>query len=227
MLNPLLAKHKTKIDDFGSRIERQFRRRYFDSTRRNTLKTDPFLARKVALSCRILAKLGMFKETTGHVSARLGNAHMLIRGRGPKETGSAFHQVGESSSPISTAAIRTKKPDSSRPTKRSSTAKCIRRDRMRRGRPRPSALRGALQYGRHRAPADFRWLRSQQYAAGLERHSRVSAHVDLEYLGAGSRHAKSDGRQGYLHLRGHGLIVVGPSVEQATLTAIKWTPWQR
>jgi ribulose-5-phosphate 4-epimerase/fuculose-1-phosphate aldolase len=38
----------------------------------------------------ILAKLGMFKETTGHVSARLGNAHMLIRGRGPKETGLLF-----------------------------------------------------------------------------------------------------------------------------------------
>ena len=54
------------------------------------MKTDLSLARKVALSCRILAKLGMFKETTGHVSARLGNAHMLIRGRGPKETGLLF-----------------------------------------------------------------------------------------------------------------------------------------
>src|SRR5258705_9010965 len=64
-------------------------------TRRNTVKTDPSLARKVALSCRILAKLGMFKETTGHVSARLDKEHMLIRGRGPKETGLLFTKPGD------------------------------------------------------------------------------------------------------------------------------------
>src|SRR5690349_24293310 len=57
---------------------------------KNELSPDASLARKVALSCRILAKLGMFKETTGHVSARLGAAHMLIRGRGPNETGLLF-----------------------------------------------------------------------------------------------------------------------------------------
>ena len=54
------------------------------------MKTALALARQVALSCRILAKLGMFKETTGHVSARLDKEHMLIRGRGPKETGLLF-----------------------------------------------------------------------------------------------------------------------------------------
>ncbi|MGH7874397.1 MAG: ABC transporter substrate binding protein [Candidatus Binatia bacterium] len=32
----------------------------------------------------------MFKETTGHVSARLSNEYMLIRGRGLKETGLLF-----------------------------------------------------------------------------------------------------------------------------------------
>ncbi|MGH7770065.1 MAG: class II aldolase/adducin family protein, partial [Candidatus Binatia bacterium] len=39
------------------------------------------------MSCRILAKLGLFKETTGHVSARSGAGRMLIRGRGGDETG--------------------------------------------------------------------------------------------------------------------------------------------
>jgi len=33
-------------------------------------RADSALAKSVALSCRILAKLGLFKETTGHVSAR-------------------------------------------------------------------------------------------------------------------------------------------------------------
>ena len=52
---------------------------------------DSALAKKVALSCRILAKLGLFKETTGHVSARSASgAAMLIRGRGKEETGLLF-----------------------------------------------------------------------------------------------------------------------------------------
>jgi ribulose-5-phosphate 4-epimerase/fuculose-1-phosphate aldolase len=55
------------------------------------LKLDSALAKKVALSCRILAKLGLFKETTGHVSARSATgAAMLIRGRGKEETGLLF-----------------------------------------------------------------------------------------------------------------------------------------
>ncbi|HEX5606240.1 MAG TPA: class II aldolase/adducin family protein, partial [Candidatus Binatia bacterium] len=53
--------------------------------------TDLTRAKKVALSCRILAKLGLFKETTGHVSVRSATgAAMLIRGRGKEETGLLF-----------------------------------------------------------------------------------------------------------------------------------------
>lgn len=49
------------------------------------------LRRKVALSCRILAMTGLVKETTGHVSARIPGAdEMLIRGRGPDETALLF-----------------------------------------------------------------------------------------------------------------------------------------
>jgi ribulose-5-phosphate 4-epimerase/fuculose-1-phosphate aldolase len=43
------------------------------------------------LSCQILAKLGLFKETTGHVSARSADGKsMWIRGRGREETGLLF-----------------------------------------------------------------------------------------------------------------------------------------
>lgn len=49
------------------------------------------LREKVALSCRILAMMGLVKETTGHVSARVpGTAEMLIRGRGEGESGLLF-----------------------------------------------------------------------------------------------------------------------------------------
>jgi len=51
-------------------------------------KLNAALAKKVALSCQILAKLGLFKETTGHVSARSAvGAAMFIRGRGREESG--------------------------------------------------------------------------------------------------------------------------------------------
>jgi ribulose-5-phosphate 4-epimerase/fuculose-1-phosphate aldolase len=49
------------------------------------------LRRKVALSCRILAMMGLVKETTGHVSARIpDSAEMFIRGRGSGESGLLF-----------------------------------------------------------------------------------------------------------------------------------------
>jgi 3,4-dihydroxyphthalate decarboxylase len=59
------------------------------------MKKNTTLARKVALSCQILAKLGLFKETTGHVSARNNTHQMLIRGRGPNETGLLFTKPNE------------------------------------------------------------------------------------------------------------------------------------
>ena len=48
------------------------------------------LRKKVALSCRILAMQGLVKETTGHVSARVDDNHILIRGRGAEETALLF-----------------------------------------------------------------------------------------------------------------------------------------
>lgn len=45
----------------------------------------------MALSCQILAKLALLKETTGHVSARSADGKsMWIRGRGKEETGLLF-----------------------------------------------------------------------------------------------------------------------------------------
>jgi ribulose-5-phosphate 4-epimerase/fuculose-1-phosphate aldolase len=50
----------------------------------------------VALACRILAMQGLVRETTGHVSARIpGTERMLIRARGPDETGLLFTSEAE------------------------------------------------------------------------------------------------------------------------------------
>ncbi|MBM4262854.1 MAG: class II aldolase/adducin family protein [Deltaproteobacteria bacterium] len=59
-------------------------------------KVDADLTKKVALSCQILAKLGQFKETTGHVSARSADGkNMWIRGRGKQESGLLFTKPSE------------------------------------------------------------------------------------------------------------------------------------
>jgi ribulose-5-phosphate 4-epimerase/fuculose-1-phosphate aldolase len=54
------------------------------------------LKRLVAQSCRILAMQGLVKETTGHVSARVpGTDRMVIRARGRDESGLLFTQEDE------------------------------------------------------------------------------------------------------------------------------------
>ena len=54
------------------------------------------LKQTVALACRILAMQGLVKETTGHVSARLpGTDRMLIRARGRDESGLLFTRPEE------------------------------------------------------------------------------------------------------------------------------------
>jgi ribulose-5-phosphate 4-epimerase/fuculose-1-phosphate aldolase len=60
------------------------------------LDTRTELRRKVALACRILAMQGLVRETTGHVSARIpGTERMLIRARGRDETGLLFTSEAE------------------------------------------------------------------------------------------------------------------------------------
>jgi ribulose-5-phosphate 4-epimerase/fuculose-1-phosphate aldolase len=47
----------------------------------------------IATACRILGMLGLVRETTGHVSARLDGERMLIRCRGKSEAGLVFTQA--------------------------------------------------------------------------------------------------------------------------------------
>jgi 3,4-dihydroxyphthalate decarboxylase len=54
------------------------------------------LRHTVALACRVLAMQGLVKETTGHVSARVpGTERMLIRARGRDESGLLFTRADE------------------------------------------------------------------------------------------------------------------------------------
>lgn len=48
------------------------------------------IAARVALACRVLGKLGLTHGAEGHVSMRLGEAAMAIRGKGRNQVGVAF-----------------------------------------------------------------------------------------------------------------------------------------
>lgn len=186
------------------------------------MKTDAILARKVALSCRILAKLGMFKETTGHVSARLGNAHMLIRGRGPKETGLLFTKPSD----VIVADLDGRNQDKKTGLKPPNEA--VIHGEIFKARPNvaavvhahPPAVVLCSMAGIELRPIfggyDPNSMRLALkgipvYPRSLTLNTLEQVHAMQEVMGDGD----------ICILRGHGLIVVGTSVEQATLTSIK------
>jgi ribulose-5-phosphate 4-epimerase/fuculose-1-phosphate aldolase len=49
----------------------------------------------VATACRIIAQAGLVEDVLGHVSARAGPDHLLVRCRGPQERGLAFTTVDD------------------------------------------------------------------------------------------------------------------------------------
>jgi ribulose-5-phosphate 4-epimerase/fuculose-1-phosphate aldolase len=186
------------------------------------VKTDRSLARKVALSCRILAKLGMFKETTGHVSARLGDAHMFIRGRGPKETGLLFTKPGD----VIVADLDGRNQDKKTGLKPPNEAVIhgeIYKARAHAGavvHAHPPAVVLCSMAGIELRPIfggyDPNSMRLALkgipvYPRSLTLNTLEQVHAMQEVMGDGD----------ICILRGHGLIVVGTSVEQATLISIK------
>lgn len=185
--------------------------------------TDLALAKKVALACQILAKLGLCKETTGHVSARSASgAAMVIRGRGREETGLLFTRPSD----VVLAGF------DGRALENKSILKP----------PNESVIHGELYKARpdvrgivHAHPAsivltsiagielrpifggyDPRGMRIAIkgvpiYESSLTLHDVKHVHAMMEVMGD----------HDICVLRGHGVVVCGNSVEDATIKAIK------
>jgi ribulose-5-phosphate 4-epimerase/fuculose-1-phosphate aldolase len=186
------------------------------------VKNNAALARKVALSCRILAKLGLFKETTGHVSARNGKDQMLIRGRGPRETGLLFTKPSD----VLLADFEGQSQERKAGLKPPNEA-CIHGE-LYKARPEvacvvhahPPAVVLCSMAGIELRPIYAGYDPSSMrlslkgipvYPNTLTLNTKDQVHAMQKVMGA------SD----VCILRGHGLIVAGSSVEQATITAIK------
>jgi len=186
------------------------------------VKSDSTLARKVALSCRILAKLGLFKETTGHVSARLDGTRMLIRGRGAKETGLLFTKPGDVIVADLDGRNRDKKAGLKPPNEAVIHGE-IYKARAEAGavvHAHPPSVVLCSMAGVELRPIfggyDPSIMRLALkgipvYPSTLTLNTVEQVRAMQQVMGAGD----------VCILRGHGLIVVGPSVEQATITAIK------
>ncbi len=186
-------------------------------------KADAALARKVALSCRILAKLGLFKETTGHVSARSpGGRTMLIRGRGGSETGLIFTRPDDIVLSDFDGA-----PLKNRAGLKTPNEACIHGE-IYKSRPEaggvvhahpPAIVLTSMAgiplrpiFGGYDPQAMRIALRGVPvYQSSLTLHSVEQVHAMLEVMG------ESD----ICVLRGHGAVVVGRTIEEATIKAIK------
>ena len=186
-------------------------------------KADAALAKKVALSCRILAKLGLFKETTGHVSARNADGGtMLIRGRGGSETGLLFTRPADI-----VLSDFDGVPLQNRAGLKTPNEACIhgelyksRQDVGGVVHAHPPAIVLTSMAGIPLRPIfggyDPQGMRMAirgvpVYESSLTLHSVEQVHEMLAVMGA------SD----ICVLRGHGIVVAGKTIEEATIKAIK------
>jgi ribulose-5-phosphate 4-epimerase/fuculose-1-phosphate aldolase len=186
-------------------------------------QSDALLAKNVALSCRILAKLGQFKETTGHVSARSeGGRSMLIRGRGKQESGLLFTKPSDVVAADFDGRMLRDKAGLKTPNE-----SCIHGE-LYRARPdvgaivhaHPPSLVLTSMAGIELKPAfggfDPRAMRMALrpipvFDSSLTLHTKEQVHAMMDVMG------DSD----ICIMRGHGVVVCGKSVEEATIKAIK------
>jgi ribulose-5-phosphate 4-epimerase/fuculose-1-phosphate aldolase len=184
---------------------------------------DAALAKKVALSCQILAKLGLFKETTGHVSARsAGGAAMLIRGRGKEEGGLLFTKPSE----VVLADFDGRKLDKKSVLKTPNES--VIHGELYKARPNvggivhahPPSIVLTSMAGIELRPIfggfDPRGMRMAikgipVYQSSLTLHKVAHVHEMMDAMGEND----------ICVLRGHGVVVCGSSVEDATIKAIK------
>jgi L-fuculose-phosphate aldolase len=177
----------------------------------------------VAQSCRVLGKLNLTKEPSGHVSARVpGEDRLLIKARGPDESGLRFVGARDIIT-VDFSGGKTAGEDGLEPPqevfihtwlyKTRPDAQCVVHVHPLTvvlfticGKP-LLPLYGAYD------PSGLRLL-----AGGLAEYPR-SITVSNERLGEEFARAMG-GKQACL-MRGHGITTAGPGVEDATLTAIK------
>jgi L-fuculose-phosphate aldolase len=177
----------------------------------------------VARSCRILGKLNLTKEPSGHVSARVPNGdHILIKARGPEESGLRYVTARD----IITVDFEGKKVSGDEGLE--SPQEVFIHTWIYRSRPEVQCVvhvhpatvvlfticnKPLLPlYGAY-DPTGLRLV-----VNGLANYARS---VTVSNHALGEEFVKAMGDKQACLMRGHGITTVGGNVEEATLTAIK------
>lgn len=186
-------------------------------------KLDP-LQRMVAAACRILGMMGLVDEITGHVSARIpGREAMWLRCRGDEEKGVRYTipwQVHEVS--WAGTLVDQNLPADARPLEWPLHAEIYR------ALPHVGGVvhahpPGGLWCGL--ADLEIRPMRAYDEVAiwiGLEGVPVFPSAQLIETPELGRQLAQVIGHHHVCLLRGHGIVAVGASVEEATLYALKF-----
>ena len=183
------------------------------------------LAMTVAQACRILARLGLAREITGHVSARLdGQDAMLIRCRAPDDEGVAFTATS-GVRPVSFDGDLLGPAEGHRvPLEYPLHAEAYR------AHPEVQAVvhvhpRAILLCGMAGVPLRPAYGAYDHDPFAISLASRGAPEYPRSVLirtaALGQEVMATMGDEAACLLRGHGIVVTGASVEQATLRAIK------
>ena len=176
----------------------------------------------IAQACRILGHLGLARETTGHVSARVGSGRMLIRCRGGNESGIVFTEpevVREvdfdgkdpegdaefekpSELPIHGEILRLR-PDVN------AVVHCH---------PRASMICSIMGLELRPIFGSFDPIATKLAAAGIPTYQRS---VLIRSKDLAKDLVDALGEKSVCLMKGHGIVAVGQSVQEATLNAIR------
>jgi 3,4-dihydroxyphthalate decarboxylase len=175
---------------------------------------------RIATACRVMAACGLVEHVLGHISARVSNDELLIRCRGPRESGLA-HTTAEDVWPVPLRGRAGDLGGWSAPNELPIHTEVLRRrpdvDAVVHAHP-PAVVAASLLdapllpiYGAYDIPG------ARMAADGIPVWER-SALINNDTLAAAMADALGD--RPVVILRGHGLVSAAGSVEQAVLQAV-------
>lgn len=178
------------------------------------------LVERVSTACRVLGRLDATHATLGHVSVRDGDA-MLIRGKGPDETGLRFTQ-DEDIVKVSLEVELIEGRDGLRPPSESflhAWLYKLRPDVVSVVHMHPESAVLLTTCGYSVAPIYGAYGRGG--SLGVEGVPTYDCSLTISNDERGKDFAEFVGNRRAVLMRGHGVAVVGPSIEQAAVTTLQ------
>lgn len=176
----------------------------------------------IATACRLLAFMGLVRETTGHVSARIDDQRMWIRCRGKSEAGLVFTQAEAVRSVGFDGKGLDLPGDYETPTELPIHGEIYR--------ARPEVMAVVHAHPRASLICTLMGLKLEPIFGAFDPNAMALAAVGIPIFprsilirerAVGEELVRSMGMKHVCILRGHGIVTTGASVEEATIRAIQ------